>query len=223
MSSSNLQKPSDLNNWAYRIIKNQILNFEVKAGEQLRVETLADKMGISRTPIREALLRLVNEGLVKAESRVGYFVRGMTKRDLIELFELREILESYAAEKAAKLMRDDELEYLQTLHTKSVQAVKQSKLSKFVELEIKLHNLIIEKSDNRRLFEMLESLKDLTYRERVLSVESMDNLKASLKEHSEVVEALSCKNGKLASQKMRKHIQSVKGRLLEFLDLPEDL
>jgi DNA-binding GntR family transcriptional regulator len=223
MSSNNLQKPSDLNNWAYRIIKNQILNFEVKAGEQLRVEALADRMGISRTPIREALLRLVNEGLVKAESRVGYFVRGMTKRDLIELFELREILESYAAEKAAALMRDDELEYLQTLHEKSVQAVKQSKLLKFVELEIKLHNLIIEKSDNRRLFEMLESLKDLTYRERVLSVESMDNLKASLKEHSEVVEALNSKNGKLAGQKMKKHIQSVKSRLLEFLDLPEDL
>lgn len=223
MSSSNLKKPSDLNNWAYRIIKNQILDSEVKAGEQLRVESLAEKMGISRTPIREALLRLVNEGLVKAESRVGYFVRGMTKRDLVDLFELREILESYAAEKAATLLRDDELEYLQQLHKKSIQAVKQSKLSKFVELEIKLHNLIIEKSDNRRLSEVLESLKDLTYRERVLSVKSMDNLKASLKEHSDVVEALKRKNGKLAGQKMKKHIQSVKSRLLEFLDLPEDV
>jgi DNA-binding GntR family transcriptional regulator len=223
VSNASFQKPSDLTNWAYKIIKSQILNFEVKVGEQLHVEALADKMGISRTPIREALLRLVNEGLVKAESRVGYFVRGVTKRDLRELFELREILEGYAAEKAAALLQDDELDYIEQVHQKSIRAVRESKLSRFVEMEIRLHDIIIEKSDNRRLLSVLESLKDLTYRERVLSVKSMDNVKASLTEHSELVKALKSRNGALASQKMKEHIRAVKGRLLEFLDPPDEV
>jgi DNA-binding GntR family transcriptional regulator len=69
-------KPSDLKNWAYETIKRKILDVEVNAGDQLRIEVLAEQLGTSRTPIREALLKLETEGLVRAASRVGFFVRG---------------------------------------------------------------------------------------------------------------------------------------------------
>jgi len=215
-------RPSDLKDWAYSKIKQLILTSQVKAGEQLRIETLSGKMGISRTPIREALLKLEGEGLVRTASRVGFFVKGLTKRDLRELFELREIIEAYAAEKAAPCLSDDDILYLSGLHKKAVEAVKSNQLEVFVDLETTFHTFIIESSDNQRLLKVLESLKDLTYRERILSVQSIENVAKSLKEHEDIVQVLDQRDGHKAGELMRLHIREVKKRLIEFLDLPDD-
>jgi DNA-binding GntR family transcriptional regulator len=216
-----LNKPSDLKDWACETIKKMILNAEVEAGEQLHIETLSEQMGISRTPIREALLRLESEGLVRSASRVGFFVQEVTKQDLNELFELREILESYAAAKAAPLIRDEEIEIIGNLQNQAVKAVQSGNLKRFIETDIALHSLILNNSKNQRLMKMLESIKDLTYRERILSLRSARNVEESLKEHQKIFEALKRRDGNLAGQMMREHISAIKERLLSFLDLPE--
>jgi DNA-binding GntR family transcriptional regulator len=86
-------KPKDFKTWAYESIKDLIINNQFGPGTQLKVEELENSLNISRTPIREALLALQNEGLIEIKSRVGFFVKGITKKEFNDLFEMRELLE----------------------------------------------------------------------------------------------------------------------------------
>ena len=215
------RKPTDLKNWAYETIKRKILNVEVSAGDQLRIESLAQQLGISRTPIREALLKLESEGLVRAASRVGFFVRGITKQDLHELFELREILESYAAEKAAVLVDEQDIDKLEAYQKRADKAISTGNRSAFMDMEIEIHSLILKKAGNTRLMQMIESIKDLIHRERFLSLQSSENIEESFKEHQQIINALAEKDSKQAGRLMRSHILAVRKRMLGFLELPE--
>jgi DNA-binding GntR family transcriptional regulator len=212
-------KPSALKDWAYDAIKESILNLRVPPGAQLHIEDLADQMGISRTPVREALLRLESDGLVRAVPRVGFFVTEISRRDLEDLFEVRALLESHAAEKAASLLTEDELAHIDRLLETSVSAVEQGDLDSFLETEIALHTLLIERAPNRQLVGMMESLQDLTHRERILSLESLENVRESCIEHQRIVEALHQRDGELAGRLMREHICAVRDRMLQFVDL----
>jgi DNA-binding GntR family transcriptional regulator len=214
-------KPLNLKDWAYDTIKQLILTFNVEPGEQLHIEDLSKKMNVSRTPIREALLKLESEDLVEANARVGFFVKRITKKDLRELFEIREITESFAARKAALLIKDTDLAWINKLQKEAVKAVEAGNLNEFNEKEIALHAFIIEKSQNQRLLKLVESIKDLTYRQRILALKSMDNVKKSLAEHQEIITALQNRNSKLAGKSMSNHISAVKNRMLVILDMPE--
>jgi DNA-binding GntR family transcriptional regulator len=216
------QKPSDLKEWVYHTIKKLILDSEYEAGEKLHIESLSAQMGISRTPIREALLRLQNEGFVRAEPRVGFFVQELTRRDLEELFELRELIEGYAARRAARKITDRDSERVQALQAESERAVARGELDVFLRLEIELHDLVIERSENRRLAQLLEGIKELTARARQISVQSPDNVRQSVAEHRLLVDALSERDARLAEKSMKDHLRAVRRRLLARVAASED-
>jgi len=221
MGIQQLHKPSALKDWAYEIIKNDILNLRIPSGAQLHIEDLAAKMEISRTPVREALLRLESEGLVRAMPRVGFFVTEITRRDLEELFEIRELLEGHAAAKATHLLTDEDLAYLEHVLDLGIRAFEEDgDLHKFLETEITFHTFLIEHSQNSRLIAMMESLRDLTYRERILSLDSRENVRQSCEEHKKILGALQQRDSKLVGRLMKEHIRNVRNRLLQFLDLP---
>jgi DNA-binding GntR family transcriptional regulator len=211
------QKPKLLKNWAYETIKSWILNHEIKPHQQLKVETLSEKMKVSRTPIRGALLKLESDGLISTLPQVGFFVKGITIDDLIELFELREITESYAAEKAASVISKDELSELRNMQSESIKAFKRGNLKRFNEMEIEMHKFIIRHSGNNRLIKLVEGLKDLTYRERLIALESRENVEESIIEHQRIVDALIEQDEKLAGRMMRRHIECVKKRVINHL------
>ena len=207
-------KPKDLKNWAYETIKKWILNFDLESGKQVHIESIAAKLGTSRTPIREALVKLESEGLVTAIPRVGFFVTEVTAQDLNKLLELRELLEGYAAEKSVSFFNEEDIKLLVKLQKQAVESVEQGNFTKFLEIEVAIHSSIIEHSQNSYLLRIIDSLKDLTYRERLLSVRSIENVRESLNEHKEIIEALRLRNGKLAGQSMRRHINRVQKRIL---------
>lgn len=215
-------KPAALTDWAYEVIKESILTLKVNPGAQLHVDELAEQLNISRTPIREALLRLERDGLLRIVPRVGFFVTEITKRDLEELFELRELLESHAVRKAALALTDDELVRLQRLYEENAAATERGDLDGFLQTEIDLHSFLIEHAQNYWLIKMMDSVQDLVYRERMLSLRSIENVHASVEEHRRVLEALLQRDAELASRRMAEHIRAVKERLLQFLDLPEN-
>jgi DNA-binding GntR family transcriptional regulator len=216
-----LTKPKDLKAWAYETIKDDILNRRVEPGEKLRIEVLAKKLSISRTPIREALLRLESEGLVRIASRVGFFVCDLTQQGIRELFELRELIEGYAAEKAAPALSDDDLEQISDLQQKATAAFEQDDLLSFNKYEIALHDFLISHSGNAQLLKMIEGLKDLTYRERQYALRSRENVSKSIQEHRMLIGALQAHDGIQAGQLMRAHLRNVRDRLLCILDLPK--
>lgn len=215
------RKPTALTDWAYHTIKQAILSLEFAPGSQLPIDELAERLGISRTPVREALLRLEAEGLIHTAPRVGYFVTKITRRDLEELFELRQLLESHATRKATALLSEDDLAYADRLLAESEAGVERGELEKFQQAEIAFHNLFVERAQNQRLVAMMGTLYDLTYRQRMLSLQSLDNVRQSIVEHRRIVETLRRRDGELAGQRMAEHVAAARDRLLQFVVLPE--
>ena len=213
------QRPAALTDWAYETIKTSILSLDLPMGAQISIEEVAEEMQVSRTPIREALLRLEGDGLVRAVPRVGFFVTEITRRDLEELFELRALLESYAAKRAALMLTDADLVHIDELLTTSCQAVEAVNLEEFLEHEIALHAAITEHAQNSHLLKVMESLANQTYRERVLSLKSLENVRASCVEHHRIVTALRERDAEGAGTAMWEHIWAVKDRMLEYVDL----
>ncbi len=213
MNLPDLPKPGALSEWAYRAIKDEVLHLRIPPGRQLRIEELASQLGISRTPVREALFKLERDGLVQIVPRVGFYVSELTQHDLRELFELREILESRAAERAAQNLTESELEHLQELLVEGTAAVEQGNLARYLEIDIEFHNQLIQHADNRHLIAMMESVRDLTFRERVFSLRSPGNVRATLAEHRSILAALQHRDGTLAGQLMAQHLRAASERL----------
>ena len=216
-------KPKGLTDWAYETIKELILTLKVAPGTQLQIEMLAEQMGVSRTPVREALLRLEQDGLTQVVPRVGVFVTGISKRDLEELYELRELLESRATEEAAQRLTDDDLDHIDHLLEESKAAVKPGEVEKFLESEIAFHQILTQSAQNRRLISIMDSLGDLSYRWRIISLKSQENVRLTLIEHQGIAQALRQRDGKKAGKLMGDHIRSASERMIEEIDLDDEI
>ena len=218
MGKAPKQKPAALADWTYQYLKKGILNLDFKPGEQLHIEEFAEELEVSRTPIREAFLRLASEGLVDVRSRVGYFVSEMTEQDIKDLFEVREIVETRAAKLAAKKLTDGEIEKLKRLMKESEEAVKNEDLTTYIENDVHFHGYLQKHISNKRLLAVMDSLNDLTYRERILSTRSPQNVEHTLIEHMRIVDALEKRDGEAAGKLMADHLQNVCQRLVEFIN-----
>jgi DNA-binding GntR family transcriptional regulator len=217
------EKPKGLTEWAYEMIKDLILTLQVAPGTQLQIENLAEQMGISRTPVREALLRLEQEGLTRVVPRVGVFVTDTNKRDLEDLYELRELLESRATEEATTRLTEEDLDHIDRLLEVSESAIGEGNVDKFLETEIAFHAILTEHARNRRLVGIMDSLRDLTYRWRILSLQSPENIRLSLIEHQNIANALRQKDSTLAGTLMGDHIRAARDRIREALDLNNEV
>jgi len=206
-------RPKALTNWAYSILKEEILDLHVSPGSQLHVDKLSERLGISRTPVREALLRLENLGLVQVHPRVGFFVADITEGDIAELFEIRDWLESKAAEKVTFLLNEQDFAYLDDLIANTEKAVAGNDEGLFLKFEEEFHDFIIQRCGNRHLLGVIESMYNLIHRERILSMSSRENVEMSLVEHRWIVAAFHEKDGMKASSMMSLHIRSAKNRL----------
>jgi DNA-binding GntR family transcriptional regulator len=206
-------RPKALTEWVYSILKSDILELRVSPGSQLHVEKLSERLGISRTPIREALLKLENLGLVQVCPRVGFFVADITESDMVELFEIRDWLESRATGKVASLLTKEEIVYLDNLMDATEQSVIKNDDVMFLKLEEEFHDFIIQRCGNRHLLEVIESMYNLIHRERMLSVSSRENVELTLVEHRRIVAAFHERDCQNASSMMSAHIRSAGFRL----------
>jgi DNA-binding GntR family transcriptional regulator len=214
-------KPLALTDWVYEKIKDCILNLVFQPGCQLQVEQLATQMGISRTPVREALLRLERDGFIQVIPRVGFFVTKVTSKDLEYLYEVRELLESRAVCDAVEIITDKDLAVLDQILTTQAKAVGQENLQAFLNAEIAFHAFLTDLSPNPRLRSILESFRDLTYRWRKLSVQSIQDVRESFEEHSRIKEAIRLRNGELAAQLMCEHIRKARDRISKIVEQSE--
>ena len=211
-------KPSALTDWTYQYLKKSIMNLDFKPGEQLHIEEFTEKLEVSRTPVREAFLRLATEGLLDVRPRVGYFVSEITEQDIRDLFEAREIVETRAARQAASALTEEDMEQLKNIMEVSSQAVEERDYEKFLENEVMFHEMLKKHIHNKRLLAFMESLNDLTYRERVLSTHSVKNIELTIGEHSRIADALFERDGEKAAKRMKEHLENVRQRLIELIN-----
>ena len=215
------EKRIDLTDWAYNSIKMLILNNTLPAGTQIHIDQMAARLGISRTPVREALQRLENIELVRIQPHVGCFVNGSTPQEFKEVFELRWLIERYAAKKAATALTDEMLAVFSGYIQNSELAVQQGSLDEFNRCEILIHNLLIDNLHNRRISQIMDTVSDNIYRERCIALTSLDNIKQSVAEHRLIEQALYAHDPELAEKAMGDHIAKVEERITKIA-FPEE-
>lgn len=191
-------------------LRRLILSGDYPPGALLPELFLAQEFNVSRTPIREALKQIEQEGLVEIRPRVGTFVRQPTRREIVELFELKGGLEGLAAGLFARRGAVPELEVLRRNVEASRQAVRSGDAKLYAALVHEFHNVLISGSDNRKLSEHYERLMNqLEYHRLVVkSVDQPGRLGASLHEHESIVLAIAAKDHVGAEIAMRQHVDA---------------
>jgi DNA-binding GntR family transcriptional regulator len=190
----------------YEALRNAILRGRVKLGQRLKEERLAAEMGTSRTPVREAFHKLEQEELVTRLPRGGFVVREWTRSDVEEIFGIRSVLESYAAVVAAQNMDEAKLARLEDKLEESERALKKGDTERFIQLNTEFHDILYKSSNRRKLYHMINNLRDYFYRYRVaiLGVNGMPRL--SLRDHKRMVAAMKKKDSAVVEKLVREHI-----------------
>jgi DNA-binding GntR family transcriptional regulator len=197
----------DLKSEVHKIIKEGITNREFLPGTQLKESDLVGKLGVSRTPIREALNQLSKEGIIEIFPRKGAFVRNCSKEEVIEILILREVLEGAAARLATSHMDEKRIRKLETLFKQH-----RKKAIDYAQVDEHFHNEIIMTSGSTRLVGLVNNLKDSLQMldMRAVSFHYPERIKQSLAEHLKIVEAFKAKDAVLAEKLTREHFQNTR-------------
>lgn len=202
---------------AYDALKKAIIAGTLRPGELLRERELAERYGLGRTPVREALHTLQQDGLVEAVPRAGYIVSAITTRDVNELFQLRLILETAAAELAAQNATREQLEQIkQSADFRYVYGESDS-YAEFLTRNTEFHHGVAMASGNERLAEILLRLLEDLERLFNLELDVRDSAEEMVAEHVDLVSALLERDSQKARQIMADQIRSSEQRVLEAI------
>ncbi len=194
---------------AYSAIKDAILSLRLEPGSPIVETNLAEQLGISKTPVRDALQELEREGFVTRVFFKGTYVTDVTMKDIREVFELRAVLEGLAARIAASLFEDDELRAVARHLAQARLALEGGDLVLCSQHGQQIHHAIRQRIDNERLAVIIGNLDDHLRRFRGISDQISGRLKKSLAEHERVLDALQRRDPEAAEQAMRDHLFSV--------------
>ena len=192
------------------LLRQRIYNRELAPGSWIDELRIAEELGISRTPLREALKVLAAEGLVTMKVRRGAYVTEVSEQDLREVYELLSLLESDAAAALCRLADDADLAELEALHGQLEQAAKPATGSRdrFFELNEQFHRRMLELAQNRWRVQIVADLRKVMKLNRQGSLFKAGLIEASLAEHRAILDALLARDETLAAQRVREHFAS---------------
>ncbi|MEY8337372.1 GntR family transcriptional regulator [Lachnospiraceae bacterium 62-35] len=201
----------------FRSLEEEILQGMLRPGEVITEPKLSKAMGVSRTPIREALQRLEQENLVKIRPNRGAIVLGITREDLEVIYDMRIRLEGLAAREAAAAVSEKQLSQMNEVLDLQEFYVKKNDPQEQEIFDSRFHEMIYEYSGKRLLCEVLKTLHHRITRYRRLSVTDMERAGQAIKEHREIYKAISDKNGSLAETLTIRHVENAKASTLRSL------
>lgn len=205
---------------AYRHLRQKLLDGSVPPGSRLSYGSIGKEIGVSATPVREAVGQLASEGFVELVPQLGAVVRRLTREEAVELYELREALESFAARRAAERIAARQLvELAENLAASAELVVKVRKSGKkaaaksvsrpFHALDLAFHMILLEAAGNRRMLKVVGDSHILT---RIFQAERhafrLDILEATQAEHEAIAAAVGSRDGAAAEEAMRRHIRN---------------
>jgi DNA-binding GntR family transcriptional regulator len=202
-------------------MRRRIISGEIEADVNLSELTLAEEFGVSRTPVREAFKQLQTEGLVEIRPRVGTFVTTPSRREITELFEMKELLEGAAARLLAQRGRVPELDRLEENLREEDAAVSRDDRVRYAELVHEFHDLLIVGADNRKLEAHYRILMNQLAYSRLVATSLSQPGRAAMsdQEHHRVVELITAKDGDSAERVMREHVRASRQAVLAGLPL----
>ena len=199
---------SSLSARVFHTIREDILNGKYQANEELKEKSIGEELGVSRTPVREALRQLELEGLVHIIPNKGAFVEGITLKDVKDIYEIRALLEGLCARWAAENITQEQIEELEENVFLSDFHYSKGNWDQMVELDNRFHELVYEACGSKELTHVLRDYHHYLQRIRRITLEQKKRARASMDEHRRIAEALKARDAKSAEKYAREHIRN---------------
>ena len=216
-----LDTPDSLKNQAYSALKNVIMSMDVYRGrEDIRLDErqLADELGTSRTPVREAIAQLEREGFVRSVPRRGVYVVRKTKREVIELITAWAALEGMAARLITQQAGADEIAALRKMFATFENGALRAHLDEYSEANIEFHQSIIRMSGNGVLIALAENLFTHMRMIRRKTIAEKDRVERSIRDHTNIIEALEARDTARAEELVRDHALGLAEHVEKYAD-----
>ena len=204
----NMNEYLPLRDVVFNTLRQAILRGELKPGERLMEIQLANKLGVSRTPIREAIRKLELEGLVLMIPRRGAEVAEITEKSLRDVLEVRRALEELSVKLACERITEEQIGELKAAAKDFEEVLKSGDVTAYAEADVKFHDIIYYATDNQRLISLLYNLREQMYRYRVEYLKRDDVHEKLLQEHQYIIEMLESRNQEEAIAAVCKHIDN---------------
>lgn len=204
----NMNEYLPLRDVVFNTLRQAILRGELKPGERLMEIQLANKLGVSRTPIREAIRKLELEGLVLMIPRKGAEVAEITEKNLMDVLEVRKALEELAAELACERISEEQIEEMKVAAEAFRETLETGDVTQIAEADVKFHDVMFEATDNRRLISLVNNLREQMYRFRVEYLKQKDCYPQLLQEHQEIIEMIHGRDKERAKEIIGRHIDN---------------
>lgn len=205
----------NLTDRAYQVLKEYIVSLPMDANVKLSETRLAAELGISKTPVREALRQLATEGLIDIKSRRGTFLVSFDEEDVKELFDIREYLEALAVNELITRITDQDIEKLEKILTELNSSALAGDKGKYNKLDADFHAELVWMSGNKRLFRFFTTIQAQVQGVRARSIRLPGRPNKSNNEHWQLLETIQKRDQKAAEELIRQHIRNVKEDLLK--------
>lgn len=192
----------------FHTLRQAILRGELKPGERLMEVKLANKLGVSRTPIREAIRKLELEGLVLMIPRKGAEVAEITEKSLRDVLEVRKALEELAVQLACDRITEEEIGQLEGAVEELKKSLKSGDITKVAEADVHFHDILYMATDNKRLIQLLNNLREQMYRYRIEYLKNDEVHPVLLQEHEDIICHIRKKEKEKATEVMCRHIDN---------------
>ncbi len=215
LSKINLNDYKPLRDVIFNTLREAIITGELKPGERLMEVQLAEKMGVSRTPVREAIRKLELEGWVSMIARRGAQVAGLSIKDIMDVLEVRASLDGLSTSLAAARITDEELKDLNNIYSQFMNYVEKDNLPGQVKKDVEFHEVIYRSSRNDKLIQIVSNLREQVQRFRVIYLKDYSSPKELAKEHLEIIEAITARDQDRAFKVAQKHIENQKEAVIK--------
>lgn len=192
----------------FNTLREAILKGDLKPGERLMELQLAAQLGVSRTPIREAIRMLEQEGLAVTVPRKGAEVAKMTLKGMEDVLEIREALDILACQLACERITEEQLALLEEKKKAFEDSLKSGNVKAIAETDVEFHDVIYDATNNPKLVNMLNNLREQIYRYRVEYLKKAENYPKLIEEHNAIFDSLANHNKEDATSSIREHVKN---------------
>lgn len=201
----------------FESIREAIIDGKLKPGERVMEVQLAEKLGVSRTPVREAIRKLELEGLLIMEPRKGAYVTDVSLKDLVDVLEVRSSLEGLAASLAATRASEEEIEVLKEKAAQFKECIEKNDVQGMINKDTEFHEAILQAAKNKKLTSIIESLREQLQRFRVTYFTEYNMTTYLASEHQKVLDAIESRDPDKANEYAQQHIENLEKYIVSHI------
>ncbi|MDU2197656.1 MAG: GntR family transcriptional regulator [Peptostreptococcaceae bacterium] len=215
LTKLNLEDYKPLRDVVFENLREAILEGKLKPGQRLMEVQLAEQLGVSRTPVREAIRKLELEGLVVMLPRKGAYVANMSLKDVIDVLEVRASLEGLSASLAAERISDIDLKRLKKIAEEFKESTINADIETLLKKDVEFHECIFKAANNKKLTQVINSLWEQVYRFRVTYISDYDSSLSIVEEHKNILSAIEKGDCELAKKYATEHIEKAEQFMID--------